>query len=303
LERFTRLKREVREFQSDLQELTKESQVESVSDISKLILKEIGELESELLTVGADSRSQPFLQPYVPSSVAPQLLIRQKDKQNVQKLLTELDKFSSNLSESKDATLIQQASAVVPGATSDSLPALESRISKIERLVGTSRGVSPDTAGSFPDIWTGLNEVERKLSTLDTQKLDATQRRVKGLMTEITELEVLENRLSLNKSPLSAGHLAKIDGIWNVISRWDSSAQQLPNVIGRLQSLKDLHEESAAVVGRLQALEHQQDLIDRTLNFDKESLSKFSATFAANAKVMQENIALIESRIAKLNNS
>jgi len=291
----------VKEFQSELQELSKDKQVDSVSEISRLVLREIGDLENDLVATANDPRTRIFLQSDIPSSIAPQLLGRQKEKLNVQKLLNELDKFTSRSSTQENKTSPTAHIPVVPPAV---VAEVEKRLAQLEKVVGlgqTPSIVVEESVGSFPDIWSGLKELDKKLSNLDPAKLESTQRRVKGLMADFSELEVLEHRLSLQKSTISASYQEKINGIWNAITRWDKSAQQLPTVIGRLQSLRGLHEESAQVLSRLQAIEQQQELIERTLRFDKDALAKFTTTFASNAKVMQDNISSIETRISMLN--
>lgn len=49
----------------------------------------------------------------------------------------------------------------------------------------------------------------------------------------------------------SSAHEEKVNKLFAIMSRWDSSAQQLPSVVARLQSLREMHEESADATLRL----------------------------------------------------
>lgn len=58
------------------------------------------------------------------------------------------------------------------------------------------------------------------------------------------------------------------------MNKWDSTSEQLPMIVSRLQSLKILHEEAAAFSKNIQELESQQDEMKKLLKSDSELLKQ-----------------------------
>ncbi len=63
-----------------------------------------------------------------------------------------------------------------------------------------------------------------------------------------------------------------MEQLYGMMTRWDAAAQSLPVVVARLQSLKEVHEESAGVIVRLQSVEKTAESAQKTLDDDRTAL-------------------------------
>merc|ERR1712137_1502235 len=97
-----------------------------------------------------------------------------------------------------------------------------------------------------------------------------------------------------------AQHQEKVNEIYTLMQKWDDAASQLPTVIGRLQSLKELHEQSAAVVLRAQAIDAEHTQVMTSLSSNASALEKVQKSMAENTEVMQRNVEALEKRMAEL---
>lgn len=291
MERYNRLKSEMQEFQEELAAIATQADAknDAVGDVSKAVSADLSKLEGELGTVLQDKRLAPFLEHSFPIS---QSDIVQKSVAS--QLLSELSKAATKTKPGPPGSSdgVTYELYYNPSANNKlDLAALDRRLATLESTVGGT-----EAAPGFPDIQTGLLHLQRKLELLDQQKLDAAYRRIKSL---VAELELFEQQKAAT-SGKPTGQEQKIDELYKLMSRWDKSSEQLPLVVSRLQSLKDLHEESANAVARVQALEKQNAAIDSLLRNDQAALSQVSKSLATNVGVMAGNVKALETRFDEL---
>jgi septation ring formation regulator EzrA len=158
--------------------------------------------------------------------------------------------------------------------------------------------------------------LQQKLELLDKDKLDYFYRRIKSLQVELDNVEDRKKRIQLltssstNSVSASAGQnisnianisAAKIDQLFDSLTKWDKTGDQLPAVIARLQSLKDLHEQTALAVTRLHAVHELQSSVDVVLKEDQKAIKKLGESMQENANMIQANVATLESRMDSIN--
>lgn len=165
------------------------------------------------------------------------------------------------------------------------------RLAVLEKLVGSA----PDPQ-MHPDMQSSLSSLHQKLSLLDPSQLDKLQARIASLQSDLKDLEEEKRKAAVPSSE----HESRVASLYATVSRWDATAQQLPAVVARLQSLRELHEESADAVLRLQAVERQSAGVDELLKEDKQLLQDASESLASNMETMQANMTHLEQRFAAL---
>lgn len=79
-------------------------------------------------------------------------------------------------------------------------------------------------------------------------------------------------------------------------------SDQVENDIQRLESLQTVHEESAQVFNKIQALKDSQSHIIYNLKDDKRALEAIKESFKENIGIIKENMQIIKDRLAKLKN-
>jgi len=82
-----------------------------------------------------------------------------------------------------------------------------------------------------------------------------------------------------------------------MMSKWDTVATSIPTLVDRLQSVRDLHEEGASAIVRIQSVEKQIESVSQLMQQNKSALSKLSESFGTNVKTMQTNVSALETRI------
>merc|ERR1719461_2391945 len=92
----------------------------------------------------------------------------------------------------------------------------------------------------------------------------------------------------------------KIKKMFDMMTRWDQAALQLPTIVSRLRSVKNLHEESANVVQKVNRLETQNKLIQQSLESNKNILQNVQQSLSKNATTMQKNMESIMERLNKI---
>jgi len=177
--------------------------------------------------------------------------------------------------------------------TDGNLASLDKRLATLEKTIGTT---NEETAPSFPDIQTGLRNLSRKLELLDQSKIENIHRRIKGVMQELNDFETVRAKQGQVSSP----HEEKIETVYALMTKWDHVSSTVPVLVSRLQSLKEIHEDSANAMVRLENVEKQIETCQTILTDDKSTLTKIGQNFAANVKTIQTNISGLETRLGSI---
>lgn len=169
------------------------------------------------------------------------------------------------------------------------------RLSNLEKILGPK----PDNA-TIGDMTRSIEYLSSVLSLLsDDNKLESLVRRAQVLRKKLQEIQAkghaaIELQITKTKEE-------KINKLFDMMTRWDQAALQLPTIVNRLRSIKNLHEESANIVQKVNRLQTQNKLISQSLQSNKNILDKVSKSLADNASTMANNMQLIQSRLDKIN--
>lgn len=155
------------------------------------------------------------------------------------------------------------------------------------------------------------------MTLLQSQEVDALQRRVVTLNQDLTQLSEKQHESESREEDV------KIKELYDLVIKWDLIAQQLPSIVNRLKALKTLHEEAAAFQTSLLNLETTSTELKKTIGNNATLLAKVSASrfglskkkreiskdslnskveenMKANLSIIQNNFSIIENRIAEL---
>ncbi|EPQ26419.1 uncharacterized protein PFL1_06067 [Pseudozyma flocculosa PF-1] len=238
-----------------------------------------------------------------------------------------------------EAVNAAKAQAQVPGkAASTNIGALDRRLAELEEALGVNEAMLDENKATPKPILPTLNRLEQQLQLLSQPRhLDAISRRVKVLVTELDRVqdsrqkllagggEATNNGVSLpanvaggdgkggdaaaaaaaaatttEQKGLTADEVAKLQQLFSVSTRLDPLLPLIPTVLGRMQTLSDLHASSAHFAQTLDALEARQQQRDREDREASELMANLEASMAENRERMQGNLASLEQRIASL---
>lgn len=133
----------------------------------------------------------------------------------------------------------------------------------------------------------------------DSDKLQQLVRRAQVLRKKLQEIQAkghaaIELQITKTKEE-------KINKLFDMMTRWDQAALQLPTIVNRLRSIKNLHEESANIVQKVNRLQTQNKMIQKSLESNQQILQNVTKSLSENASTMQNNINLIQQRLNKIN--
>ncbi|XP_039235402.1 dynactin subunit 2, partial [Pipra filicauda] len=92
----------------------------------------------------------------------------------------------------------------------------------------------------------------------------------------------------------------QIQQLFETLQRWDSVASALPDVVQRLVTLRDLHEQAAQFGQVLVQLDTTQQDIAGALKDNAALLAEVQKTMKDNLAIVEDNFADIDARIKRL---
>lgn len=180
------------------------------------------------------------------------------------------------------------------GAIADSskIAALESSIADIEKQLGAIEPTFP-----FADLQTAVTHLQKRVSVLDTQKIDTIRAGVQKVMGDM-------DALAAKKAELEGGSTdqnldKKVNQLYEFCHRWSATAASLPAIVSRLQSLQALHQQSASFASRLLALEQQQDELTKLLEVTNTAVQQLGKGLQENMTIMNDNMRSLEEKLTK----
>jgi len=166
---------------------------------------------------------------------------------------------------------------------------LDRRVAAIEKSLGTVK------SGGYGTVAQGIATLYRKIEFMDEHKLEGVYRRVTALRSE---LELLEHT---PKEHGAVGGVEKFKEASETVAKWDKAAGEVSQIADRMASLKEVHENAANALLRLQRVERLQLALVTMLGQDKESLDKVTTALSENVKVLENNIKAFRTRVDLVN--
>lgn len=194
-------------------------------------------------------------------------------------------------------------------AISDSaqIAQLENSIAEIEKKLGVTGGAKGAPTVPFADLQTALTQLHRRLSLLDTHKMESVRGGIAKAMSSLDAALLSEQRgegqTSNNSSSSSKDQQVvekRLSEMYESCHLWTPTASALPAIVSRLQSLQTLHQQSAAFTTRLSALEHQQDELAKLLEVTNAAVHELGKGLQENMVVMTENLRNLEDKLSRL---
>lgn len=123
----------------------------------------------------------------------------------------------------------------------------------------------------MPNIRTSVDFITRKMDVLDKDKMRNAEKKMNSLAREMKNLERDKNKLAGAKK---SDYQKKIAELYSMMGRWDQSSQQLPIVVSRLQSIRDMHEAGKGSQGQLQSVIKEREKTETLLSENAVLLSE-----------------------------
>ncbi|PFX30491.1 Dynactin subunit 2 [Stylophora pistillata] len=94
--------------------------------------------------------------------------------------------------------------------------------------------------------------------------------------------------------------LSQVTELYDLLNKWDSFVDVVPDLITRLQSLKALHEQASQFGQSLLELDSSQSTLNSQMRGQAKLLSELEASFKSNVATIEANCERVEARINAL---
>ena len=169
------------------------------------------------------------------------------------------------------------------------------RLTRLEerllRLEGKTLGVDP--APSAP-LGQRVEAMQRQLAALSPEALDVLEARAR--------LMAAEQQKNQGELEIVWAKILELEELQRKMEEWDATCQDLPRVVERLNSLKQVHDASISFSQHLQSLESSSETALQILKSNEELLKQVQEGFQSNFKVILSNCETLASRLQNISN-
>ncbi|XP_072828635.1 dynactin subunit 2 isoform X2 [Vicugna pacos] len=160
---------------------------------------------------------------------------------------------------------------------------LEKRLTELEATVRCDQ-----------DAQETVELLQAKVSALDLAVLDQVEARLQSVLGKVNE--IAKHKASVE----DADTQSKVHQLYEVIQRWSPIASTLPELVQRLVTIKQLHEQAMQFGQLLTHLDTTQQMIACSLKDNATLLTQVQTTMRENLSTVEGNFANIDKRMKKL---
>ncbi|KAL0611846.1 Dynactin subunit 2 [Plecturocebus cupreus] len=173
---------------------------------------------------------------------------------------------------------------------------LEKRLTELEAAVRCDQDAqNPLSAGlQGACLMETVELLQAKVSALDLAVLDQVEARLQSVLGKVNE--IAKHKTSVE----DADTQSKVHQLYETIQRWSPIASTLPELVQRLVTIKQLHEQAMQFGQLLTHLDTTQQMIANSLKDNTTLLTQVQTTMRENLATVEGNFASIDERMKKL---
>ncbi|XP_041519686.1 dynactin subunit 2 isoform X2 [Microtus oregoni] len=173
---------------------------------------------------------------------------------------------------------------------------LEKRLTELEATVRCDQDAqNPLSAGlQGACLMETVELLQAKVSALDLAVLDQVEARLQSVLGKVNE--IAKHKASVE----DADTQSKVHQLYETIQRWSPTASALPELVQRLVTIKQLHEQAMQFGQLLTHLDTTQQMIAASLKDNATLLTQVQTTMRENLATVEGNFASINERMKKL---
>ncbi|KAG8585597.1 hypothetical protein GDO81_005085 [Engystomops pustulosus] len=173
---------------------------------------------------------------------------------------------------------------------------LEKRLGELEAAVRFDQDTqNPLTVGlQGSNLMDTVEILQAKVNMLDVASLDQVEARLQSVLGKMNEIAKQKAAVE------DADTESKVHQLYDIVQKWDSMSGTLPQVVQRLVTLKQLHEQAMQFGQLLTHLDTTQQMISNSLKDNTTALAMVQKAMKENLATVEDNFASIDSRIKKL---
>lgn len=174
---------------------------------------------------------------------------------------------------------------------------LEERLERLEAAIGQNQDklgvLTADTDNK--SLVGAVAILNSKLTLLDQANLDAVEARLHNVLHKLTQISEKKGATEDTEKQ------NKVAELYDLVKKWNSVSDSVPQVVDRLTGLKELHEQALQFSQALGYLDTAQQEITNSLQTHGDMLKQLQEMFKQNTEVVKNNCASIDARVKALN--
>jgi hypothetical protein len=178
------------------------------------------------------------------------------------------------------------------GRASNPTSTMESRIIKLERLLGSSQNQVTHNS-----LVSRLEELESLVQTVDQQVLDQTATKAKVIRADLEAASKARNKLTATYKKEDS---KMIQQLHQQMVEMEGLSRYLPSLVERLQQLSGLHVQASTFSSRLQQVEKSANQLGATVTGLESTLDQVQSNMVENVQTMENNMKDLDERLKKL---
>lgn len=178
------------------------------------------------------------------------------------------------------------------GNANNPTSAMESRIVKLERLLGSSQN-----RVTHNSLVSRLEELESLIQTVDPTILESTATKAKVIRADLEAASKAKNKLTATYKREDS---KMIQQLHQQMVELEGLSGYLPSLVERLQQLSGLHVQTSSFSSRLAEVEKSAHQIGSTLSVLETTLDQVQTNVVENVQTMGTNMASLDERLNAL---
>uniref|UniRef100_A0A8D0GRF0 Dynactin subunit 2 n=1 Tax=Sphenodon punctatus TaxID=8508 RepID=A0A8D0GRF0_SPHPU len=173
---------------------------------------------------------------------------------------------------------------------------LEKRLAELEGTVCCEQDTQNPLAVGLQggSLMETVEILQAKVSTLDIAALDQVEARLQSVLVKL-------NEIAKHKAAVEdADTQSKVHQLYEIVQRWSPLASTLPEVVQRLVTVRQLHEQAMQFGQLLTHLDTTQQMISGSLKDNVSLLAQVQKTMKENLAAVEENFGSINARVKQL---
>ncbi|XP_070597022.1 dynactin subunit 2 [Erythrolamprus reginae] len=173
---------------------------------------------------------------------------------------------------------------------------LEKRLAELEASLRCEQDVqNPLSVGlQGASLMETVELLQAKVNSLDVATLDQVEARLQSVLGKV-------NEIAKHKATVEdADTQSKVHQLYALVQEWSPLANTLPEVVQRLVTVRQLHEQAMQFGQLLTHLDTTQQMIANSLKDNVTLLTQVQKAMKENLAAVEDNFANINSRVQKL---
>lgn len=288
-----------------------EHEAETPIERYKRLMAELQELEGEFNQTSKDGLSQEEsenlnaliqhiqqLQEHTSKVYGAKFLLNGRDTNTLLTKLTaskqEAKKSNGGQTNSETFKLYINPATVSNSTTSNlQLSELEQKVSKLENLIGINEPQSIDSKS----LLTSLEQLTTRANLLDGTNVEHIEAKLANVLARLNAIN--EKKAAVDEQDKQS----KAVELFDMMSRWETMAANLPIIQQRLIALNELHQQAFQFSSALSHYEAEQQALKTSLNANDQLLKQLKTTYESNLDSLKTQLNNIDQKLAASGNT